>query len=60
MTCECGEVYFGQTKRSINVRLKEHKFSLTKLDPEKSAKHSIEEDYRIQWDETKVLHKERN
>jgi hypothetical protein len=34
----------------INVRIKEHRSYLTKLDPEKSvvAKHSIEEDHRIQ------------
>ena len=56
MPCECGEVYKGQAKRSIEVRLEEHKRSLTKLDPEKS----FAEDHRIQWDKTDVVHKQRN
>jgi hypothetical protein len=62
VTCECGEVYVGQTRRSINTRMKEHKSCLTKLDDVKSAiaKHAIEEDHKIQWDKIDVLHKERN
>jgi hypothetical protein len=62
VTCECGDVYIGQTRRSINTRIKEHKSCLTKLDSVKSAvaKHSIEEDHKIQWGEVDVLHRERN
>ena len=29
--CESGVVYVGHTNRNKNVRLKEHKFSLTKV-----------------------------
>ncbi|KAJ4434821.1 hypothetical protein ANN_23392 [Periplaneta americana] len=57
--CECGEVYIGQTGRTIEDRIKEHKRSLRLYYPEKSAvaQHSIEKEHKILFDHTKVINK---
>lgn len=58
--CSCGDVYIGQTRRSINTRLQEHKQALKKLDDNKSAiaEHAIKQDHNIDWDNAKLLHHE--
>ncbi|KAJ4432137.1 hypothetical protein ANN_20753 [Periplaneta americana] len=57
--CECGEVYIGQTGRTIEDRIKEHKRNLRLYYPEKSAvaQHSIEKEHKILFDHTKVINK---
>jgi hypothetical protein len=58
--CDCGGVYVGQTRSSVNTRIKEHKACLKKSDMEKSAiaKHALQEVHVIQWENTDVLHME--
>jgi hypothetical protein len=55
--CECGEVYVGQTGRSMEARCKEHHIRLEQ--PEKSAvaEHSINTRHHIDFSSTSVLDK---
>ncbi|XP_071441632.1 uncharacterized protein [Hetaerina americana] len=56
--CECGEEYIGETGRTIETRIKEHKRHLRLYQPSKSAvaEHAIDCDHAIRWEETKMLH----
>jgi len=55
--CECGSVYIGQSGRTIQQRIKEHRRHLNLAQPEKSAvaEHSINYDHKINLLETKLL-----
>ncbi|XP_046394991.1 uncharacterized protein LOC124162482 [Ischnura elegans] len=55
--CECGQVYVGETGRTIATRMKEHQRHFRLGQPEKSAvaEHSISRDHAIRWENTKVL-----
>jgi predicted GIY-YIG superfamily endonuclease/uncharacterized protein (UPF0335 family) len=58
--CECGSSYIGETKRPLEVRIKEH-FKCTQLgDTAKSgiAEHVWTNQHRMKWSDAKVLHKE--
>ena len=60
--CECGDVYVGETGRTISTRLKEHQRHFRLCQPEKSAivEHSLDEDHKIRWDDTRVLWRSKN
>jgi hypothetical protein len=55
--CERGQVYIGQTGRSINTRIKEHHRHIRLSQPDKSAvaEHSISRGHHIQLQNTKIL-----
>ncbi|XP_046404093.1 uncharacterized protein LOC124169501 [Ischnura elegans] len=55
--CECGQVYVGETGRTIATRMKEHQRHFRLGQPEKSAvaELSISRDHAIRWENTKVL-----
>ncbi|XP_046401609.1 uncharacterized protein LOC124167669 [Ischnura elegans] len=55
--CECGEAHIGETGRTIETRLKEHKRHLRLGQPEKSAiaERSIQHDHVIQFDDAEIL-----
>jgi hypothetical protein len=55
--CECGQVYIGQTGRSIYTRIKEHHQHIRLAHPDKSAvaEHSISRGHRNQLQNTKIL-----
>jgi hypothetical protein len=55
--CECGQTYIGETSRTIETRVKEHRRHLRLGQPEKSAlaEHSLHENHNIHWEETKRL-----
>jgi hypothetical protein len=57
--CECGEVYVGQTGRSMEARCKQHMRHIRLEQPEKSAvaEHSINTSHRIDFSSTPVLEK---
>lgn len=61
--CSCGLFYIGQTKRSIQVRLKEHVKSIQKQSPQQSAicEHLMDatDDHWIRFDQVKVLSTDR-
>ena len=57
---DCDRSYIGETCRTLNVRLKEHQRCCSNFDLQKSAvaQHAVEEDHRIDWDNSMVVDKE--
>jgi predicted GIY-YIG superfamily endonuclease len=55
--CECGQVYIGQTGRSIATRIKEHSRHMRLRHPEKSAvaEHRLNRDHLIRFQDTKII-----
>jgi hypothetical protein len=55
--CECGLSYVGETGRTIETRIKEHRrhFRLGQIEKSAVAEHSITEDHAIHWDKARVL-----
>jgi hypothetical protein len=55
--CECGQVYIGQTDRSIETRIKEHQRHIRLQHPHKYAvaEHNINLDHRIELQNTTIL-----
>jgi hypothetical protein len=55
--CECGQVYIGQTGRSVDTRLKELQRHIRLEHPDKSAvaEHSINLGHTIQLQNTTIL-----
>ena len=55
--CECGDSYIGETGRTIETRISEHKRCIRLGYPEKSAvaDHCIKHNHSIHFDETKIL-----
>ena len=55
--CECGKVYIGETGRSFNTRIKEHKAHGRRDERDKSAiiDHAHTHDHRILWDESNLV-----
>jgi hypothetical protein len=55
--CKCGKVYVGQTGRTIETRLKEHRRHVRLNQPERSAvaEHSLTTYHRINFDSASKL-----
>lgn len=60
--CECGKVYIGETKRPLEIRIKEHKRNVQLHDVGKSkvAEHVWTQNHKILFDNTEVLDHEQN
>jgi hypothetical protein len=58
--CSCGKSYIGETGRTLETRVKEHKNSLKKGDTtiSKLVKHALNEDHLFEWDKATVLARE--
>jgi hypothetical protein len=55
--CECGKVYVGQARRSIETRCKEHMRHIRLDQPEKSAvaEHSVNTGHQIDFSNITIL-----
>jgi hypothetical protein len=55
--CECGNLYIGQSGRSIQLRIKEHERHIRLVQPDKSAvaEHSFNHDHIIRLQNTELL-----
>ena len=55
--CSWGCVYIGETKKALEVRIKEHQTATRRGKLEKSAiaEHTWNHHHQIQWDDIKVL-----
>jgi predicted GIY-YIG superfamily endonuclease len=60
--CVCCRYYIGETSRSLELRITEHKYNVIQglLEKSKLAQHAYEEGYKICWNEEKVLQIEPN
>ena len=58
--CSCDREYIGETKRPLNVRIKEHRDNTRKGLTEKSkiAQHCWSESHKMCWDEARIIHRE--
>ena len=59
--CSCGDTYIGETGRTLDVRLKEHKWAV-RLDYTNNdiAVHANKTMHDIFWDSAEVLEQESN
>ena len=59
--CSCGDTYVGETGRTLDVRLKEHKRAV-RMDNQNNgiAVHANKTLHAIQWDSAEVLEQESN
>jgi predicted GIY-YIG superfamily endonuclease len=55
--CMCGKSYIGETGRTLEIRLNEHKNSIRKgeITTSKLVEHALNEDHISEWDKTSVL-----
>ena len=57
--CECGKTYIGETGRTLEARLKEHKYAVSWADTNNGiAVHANEHNHKILWEHTKIVEKE--
>ena len=58
---DCNEVYFGESGRSWEVRLSEHKRDVRNYNTSNATfNHIIENDHRINWNGAKLMYKSNN
>ena len=55
--CLCGDFYIGQTGRSTNTRIKEHKRAcrLAKFESSAVAEHAWQDGHIIEWDQVEIV-----
>ena len=55
--CLCGDFYIGQTGRSTNTRIKEHKRAcrLAKFESSAVAEHAWQDGHVIEWDQVEIV-----
>ena len=57
--CSCGEVYIGETGKTINERVKEHKRSVCRMDTNNSITvHVINNSHDMAWDQATIITQE--
>ena len=57
--CDCGDTYIGETNRTLEVRLKEHKRAVkTQLSNNGIAVHVNKTGHDIQWNSAQVIEQE--
>ena len=60
--CICGDFYVGETKRTLETRLKEHKAAcrLGAFERSAVAEHAWQEGHEINWNDMEILDTTRN
>jgi len=60
VSCSCGKCYIGETRRSFQVRIKEHEADIRKERTRTSAlvEHSLKTKHHVFLEDTKILEKE--
>ena len=59
LPCECSETYIGETVRTMETRLKEHKYVVSRGDTNNGiAVHANCNVHLIMWEQTKVAERE--
>ena len=60
--CSCGLAYIGETKRSLETRLKKHQAACRRGEMEKSAiaEHAWTKQHHPEWDSISILDQARN
>ena len=60
--CECGQVYIGQTGRTVNERISEHERNLRMQYFDKSAvvEHALENNHHIGFEEARLIDRATN
>ena len=57
---DCDKVYFGESGRSWEVRLTEHKRDVKNYETSNATFNHINNDHSINWNEAKLLYKANN
>ena len=53
---DCDQVYTGESKRTLKVRMTDHKRAMKKSDPKNGiAVHVVNSQHKINWTDTKVV-----
>jgi len=57
---DCSRPYYGETKRPLNIRIKEHRDNTRKglVDKSKIAHHCWSENHQMNFNEAKIVHRE--
>ena len=57
ISCDCGDHYIGETKRTLGTRVKEHLTACKYARFERSAvaEHTWQDGHRIDWEGVKIL-----
>ena len=57
LKCDCGSIYIGETSRPFDIRLKEHKTSVQKMDMKSALSEHIVKNpnHSIDWQQSTVL-----
>ena len=55
--CSCGKVYIGETKRTLETRMKEHRAAarLGQLEKSAVAEHAWQDGHTIDWSDVRIL-----
>ena len=57
---DCNSMYFGETGRSLEVRIEEHKRAMLGSENNMIAKHTWEKDHSINWKDSKIIYQNSN
>ena len=52
--CSCGKVYIGETKRTLETRMKEHR-AAAQLEKSAVAEHARQNGHTIDWSDVRIL-----
>ena len=58
---ECNKVYFGETIKTLDTRISQHKYDISRYDRRNAIyRHSLETNHAIDWTNAKFLFNSKN